>query len=96
MEFLVIGIIVAANIIFILYKFKQGRLSDAVLDSALLFLVTVVFMGSYAGLVVGTVASLLVSIYLYANPPSVNFDSDLPSATNFTKEFKERAKRRYE
>ena len=96
MEAFIIGIVVAANIIFILYKVKKQRYSDAILDFILLALVTVVFMGSYAGLVVGTVASLVVSIYLYRNPPTINFDKSLPESNDVFEEFKRRAKRRYE
>lgn len=70
MELLVIGIVVALNIIIILRKFKASRTEDAIFDSILLGGITVVFSGSYAGLVVATVASLLISIYLYARPPT--------------------------
>lgn len=69
MEAILVGITVALNIIIILNKFKKKRYEDGIFDSILLALVTFVFMGSYAGLVVGTVASLLVSIYLWARPP---------------------------
>lgn len=69
MELALIGIVVALNIIIILRKFKGKRYEDGIFDSILLVLITVVFMGSYAGLVVGTIASLLISIYLWASPP---------------------------
>lgn len=69
MELFIIGIVVALNIIIILSKFKANRYQDAILDTSLLALVTIVFSGSYAGLVVATVASLIISIYLYSNPP---------------------------
>lgn len=69
MNFILIAIAVALNIIIILRKFKAKRYEDGIFDSILLTLVTVIFMGSYAGLVVGTIASLLVSIYLWASPP---------------------------
>lgn len=100
MEVFILGLVVAANIIFIIYKFTKGRLQDAILDSILLGLVTVVFMGSYAGLVVGTIASLLVSIYLYYNPPNLGKSQVTLSVTQddvneFFTEFKKRSKRRY-
>lgn len=69
MELLIIGIVVALNIIIILRKFKNKRYEDGIFDTILLALVTIVFMGTYAGLVVGTIASLLISIYLWASPP---------------------------
>lgn len=69
MEAILVGITVALNIIIILNKFTKKRYEDGIFDTILLALVTFVFMGSYAGLVVGTIASLLVSIYLWARPP---------------------------
>lgn len=69
MEFLVIGIVTALNLIFIKMKFEKHRYEDGIFDLAILALLTVVFGGSYGGLVVGTVASLVISIYFYANPP---------------------------
>ena len=69
MEFLVIGIVTALNLIFIKMKFEKRRYEDGIFDLALLALLTVVFGGSYGGLVVGTVTSLVISIYFYASPP---------------------------
>lgn len=101
MEFLIIGIVVAANIVFIFIKFDKGRHSEAVIDLSLLVLVTVVFSGSYGALVVGTIASLLVSIYLFAKPPTLpskigttQFDKD--KLDSFIEELKTRSKRRYQ
>lgn len=92
MELLVIGIVVALNIIFILFKYEKQRYSDALLDTFLLVLVTVTFMGSYAGLVVATVASMLISIYLYVKPPKLQFKT--PNSSDFITEFQRRAARR--
>jgi hypothetical protein len=55
-------------------KFEQKRWEDASLDLGLLILVTLVFGGSYAGLVVGTISSMIISIYLYASPPTFTRD----------------------
>jgi len=86
MEFLVIGLVVAVNIIIIKMKFERKRIEDAIFDSLLLIIVTFVFSGSYAGLVVGTIASMFISIYLMASPPKFF------SGTNgFFQEFKRRA-----
>lgn len=69
MELFIIGLIVALNIIVIMSKFKKGRIEDGVFDTTLLIIITILFQSSYAGLVVSMVASLLISIYLYASPP---------------------------
>lgn len=98
MELFIIGFIVAANIIFILFKLKKNRTADAILDIMLLILITAVFSGSYASLVVGTVASLIISIYLYANPPElpeVNSDKFGIDKDEFYRELKTRFQRRH-
>jgi hypothetical protein len=94
MEFILIGLAVAANIIFILFKYERKRYPDATLDFILLIVVTIIFSGSYGALVVGTIASLVISIYLYANPPNL---PKLPESTiNIDLEdLKQRFSRRY-
>lgn len=69
MEYILIGITVFFNIAIILWKFEKHRYADASLDATLLVLVALIFSGSYGALVVGTVASALVSIYLLISPP---------------------------
>lgn len=71
MEYLIIGIAVAFNMLVIKYKFEKSRFADAFLDLSLLVVLSFLFMGSYAGLVVSTVASAIISIYLYFVPPKL-------------------------
>lgn len=68
MEFLIVGIAVAFNLLILIWKYQNGRPVDATVDATLLGLVTVVFSGSYGALVVGTVASAIVSIFLLIRP----------------------------
>ena len=89
MEFLIIGIAVAANIIIIKMKFDRKRYEDGIFDSLLLGLITIIFGGSYAGLVVGTIASCFISLYLFASPPTFFSGKD-----GFFKKFIQRAKRK--
>lgn len=65
MEFTIIGFAVFFNIAFIKWKFDRARYLDAALMLGVMFL----FSGSYGALVIGTVASALVSIYLLISPP---------------------------
>lgn len=99
MELFIIGFVVAANVIFILFKLSKDRYSDALLDLALLVTITIIFGGSYASLVVGTIASLIISIYLYANPPDLSKlkPTDKPDVDlgEFISELQSRTKRRY-
>lgn len=68
------GLAVSFNIVIILWKFSKDRIADAILDGAILAIVTYVFSGTYSALVVGTIASCVVSLYLLINPPKVSFD----------------------
>ena len=71
MELLVIGLAVAFNCLVIKYKFEKGRWADGILDFFLLVILSFLFMGSYAGLVVSTIASAVISIYLFIFPPKL-------------------------
>ena len=68
---LLIGIAVAFNMLVIKYKFEKERWADGALDLFLLVVLSFLFMGSYAGLVVATIASAIISIYLYIFPPKL-------------------------
>lgn len=74
--FLIIGIAVAFNFLIIKTKFERKRYSDAILDLFLLTVISFLFAGSFGGLVVATVASAIISLYLLAFPPK--FPSLLP------------------
>lgn len=69
MEFIIIGIVSAINLIVIVHKFKKGRIEDGIFDSLLFALMAFMFSGSYGGMVVAMISSLIISIYLLASPP---------------------------
>lgn len=69
MEFIIIGIVSALNLIVIVHKFKKGRVEDGIFDSILFILMASLFSGSYGGMVVAMISSLIISIYLWASPP---------------------------
>ena len=71
MDFIVIGVAVFFNIAVIKWKYDKARYADALLDFVCLVAVSILFSGSYAALVVGTIASALVSIYLLVSPPKL-------------------------
>jgi hypothetical protein len=71
MEFLVIGCAVAFNFLVIKVKFEKKRFADGVLDVLLLAIITFLFSGSFGGLVVATVASAIISLFLLAFPPKL-------------------------
>lgn len=70
MEYVLIGIISAFNLVVILHKFKRNRIEDGIFDVLLFILLVMMFNGSYSGMVVGMVASLCVSAYLWFCPPT--------------------------
>ena len=71
MEFIIIGIAVAFNFLVIKVKFERKRYADGILDLALLTIISFLFAGSFGGLVVATVASALISIFLFVFPPKL-------------------------
>ena len=73
MEFTIIGIAVFFNLAIIKWKIDKERYLDAGLDFAALVAITIFFSGSYSGLVVGTIASALFSVYLLISPPKWGF-----------------------
>jgi len=85
MEYILMGIVSALNLIFIKFKFSKKRYGDATLDGLTFFLLTSFFTGSMGGMFVGMVASLVISIYLYFSPPEFNFDLN-ESIKNILKE----------
>jgi len=73
MEFLIVGIATAMNVLIIKWKLEKKRYEDAILDGAILFGLAYVFGGSYGGLIVATISSAIISIYLIASPPKFFF-----------------------
>jgi uncharacterized protein (DUF983 family) len=69
----IMGTAVAFNVLIIKWKLEHDRLSDALLDGFILVILSFVFMGTISGLMVGTVASAVVSLFLLASPPKEYF-----------------------
>lgn len=69
MEAAVIGIATAFNFIVILFKFKRHRYEDACFDLAIFTVISYMFAGTISGMSVGMVASAIVSIWLWFDPP---------------------------
>lgn len=71
MEFAVIGIAVAFNFLIIKHKFEKQRYADGTLDVILLAVISLLFAGSFGGLVVATIASAIISLFLLFYPPKL-------------------------
>lgn len=68
---LIIGVVTGLNLMFVKMKFDRKRYEDGVLDLLVLVALSFVFGGSFSGLVVATVSSLIISIYLFISPPKL-------------------------
>lgn len=67
--YLIIGVAVVFNIIVLRFKYNKGRYADMLVDAGILVSLSLIFGGTYSGMVVSTVASALISLYLYMFPP---------------------------
>ena len=74
---IIAGIAVAFNLMIIKIKIEKKRYSDATLDGSLLILLGLLFSGTITGLMIGTVASSIISIYLYFFPPKVKIPEEI-------------------
>ena len=90
MEAIIIAIAAAFNMLIIKWKVEHGRYEDAILDTAILVILSTVFANSLGGMIIATISSFIVSIYLLFSPPkflgSVN-------TSDFISEFKKRMPR---
>lgn len=68
MSLIIIGIAVALNLLIIIRKFQHGQHFNALVDGSLLVLVAMLFSKSTDALIIGTIGSLIVSIYLIFSP----------------------------
>lgn len=71
MELILVAIAVVMNVVFIKWKYSKGRYADATLDLALMLGIMFLFHGSFSALAVGTIASAMISIYLFFSPPKI-------------------------
>lgn len=69
LAYLIMGLAAAFNILVIKWKIEHERYADAGLDTAILIIFTMVFGGTLGGMVIATVGSAIVSLYLLAFPP---------------------------
>lgn len=65
---ILIGLAVSFNFLIIVKKYKDHRWLNATLDALLLMIICIVFSGSFNALVVGTIGSAIISIYLWFSP----------------------------
>ncbi len=64
MEYLLIGIATAFNVLVIQWKLERKRYADGIFDALLLILLSGVMGGSLGGLIIGSSIALMVLSYL--------------------------------
>lgn len=74
MPYLVMGVAASFNVLIIFWKWSRTRYLDAILDGSVLFLLGYAFKGTLGGMVVATVGSAIVSLYLLLKPPKINLE----------------------
>lgn len=62
------------NFAIILWKIRNQRWLDASIDGTILFIICILTAGSVAGMQMGMIASMLMSVYLLIFPPKFNFE----------------------
>ncbi len=71
MQIAIMGIALGLNLVIILFKIHKNRHLDATIDGTILATLAWLFSGTVTGLMIGTIGSSIVSLYLLAIPPKV-------------------------
>lgn len=71
MEYLIIGIATAFNLIVLKWKFEKKRYEDMLLDVMALGALSWMFGGTLGGMIVAMIASAIISFYLFLYPPKL-------------------------
>lgn len=71
MEYIILAVILAFDLLIVKWKFEHARYADAILDISLLICINIFLGGSLGGEIVGTIAAFIISLYLLAFPPKL-------------------------
>lgn len=71
MEYLIIGIAVAFDALILKWKWEHQRYADFAMDLGIMLVIMNLFHGSMGGMVVGTIAQVIISFYLLIFPPKL-------------------------
>ena len=62
------GIATAFNFIIVLYKLRNGRIADSIIDITTAGIMGGMFIGTLTGMAIAMMASMIISIYLWFYP----------------------------
>jgi len=71
MEYIIIGLVTAANFLILKVKAEKNRWADLLFDLFVLALLSFLFSGTLGGLIIAMISSFAVSVYLYFFPPNL-------------------------
>jgi len=71
MLLLILGLVVAFNFCIIIAKVQRGVWLNAILDVLIFGAIVVIFIGSFSALMVGAIASFMVSMFLWIWRPDL-------------------------
>ncbi len=91
-EALLIGLATAFNALVIKWKVEKLRYEDAAFDVLILFILASLFSGSMGGMIIATISSFIVSLYLLVSPPTFFAKLDIDK-DNLIEEWKKRLPR---
>lgn len=81
MEALLIGLATAFNVLVIKWKLENDRVSDGILDACILAALAWAFGDTLGGMIIATVSSAIVSVYLIAKPFKLDDDEEPDEST---------------
>ena len=87
MESIIIAIAAAFNMLIIKWKLEHHRYEDATLDVTILIILAAFFANSLGGMIIATISSFIVSLYLLMSPPKFLASAN---TSDFIAEFKKR------
>lgn len=70
----VMGVAASFNVLIIFWKVSKTRHFDAILDGSVLFALNYAFGGTLGGMIIATISSAIVSLYLLVKPPKFNLE----------------------
>lgn len=69
MEYGILAIVLAFDLMIVKWKFEHNRYADAIVDVTCLAVLSWFMGGSLGGEIVATIAAFIISIYLLIYPP---------------------------
>lgn len=72
MMYIILGLILAFDMLIIKWKFEHQRYADALLDITFFWCINMMFGGTLGGEIIAALATCIVSLYLLKFPPNIS------------------------